>query len=46
MLEEKVEKEKTRHVQGLIANLNKEAASAKERIGRVMNQVGEEVVTL
>ncbi|XP_027876465.1 coiled-coil domain-containing protein 39 isoform X1 [Xiphophorus couchianus] len=38
MLEEKVEKEKTRHVQGLIANLNKEAASVKERIGRVMNQ--------
>uniref|UniRef100_A0A3B5QLD4 Coiled-coil domain-containing protein 39 n=1 Tax=Xiphophorus maculatus TaxID=8083 RepID=A0A3B5QLD4_XIPMA len=38
MLEEKVEKEKTRHVQGLIANLNKEAASAQERISRVMNQ--------
>uniref|UniRef100_M3ZQT3 Coiled-coil domain-containing protein 39 n=1 Tax=Xiphophorus maculatus TaxID=8083 RepID=M3ZQT3_XIPMA len=34
MLEEKVEKEKTRHVQGLIANLNKEAASAQERISR------------
>uniref|UniRef100_A0A3B3VAW5 Coiled-coil domain-containing protein 39 n=1 Tax=Poecilia latipinna TaxID=48699 RepID=A0A3B3VAW5_9TELE len=38
MLEEKVEKEKIHHMQGLIGNLNKEAASAQERIGRVKSQ--------
>ncbi|XP_008431520.1 coiled-coil domain-containing protein 39 [Poecilia reticulata] len=38
VLEEKVEKEKIHHMHGLIGNLNKEAASVQERLGRVKNQ--------